>query len=246
MILILNSWHYHRTGDRLEPLFGCKSSRSFFSWKGVKVWKRITRAASHSAVALIQRKFPVLWFSSKKLSSDEEAWKITNFLCIVISHEEQGLIRDKTLRSSAGKDKQNVYKGSFSWEIKYLKKKVGQKPDIRPAKTKQCVGSLLLDFLGNNTETACSGAEMYHTLAIVVRPALLELSQKRRWADCDVHRVTCITSFTSICVSLRWQISKMPSASHLSNAACSLIQWEHIGEAGKKYFQSFTSQLFHT
>ncbi len=81
---------------------------------------------------------------------------------------------------------------------------MGQKPDIRPAKTKQCVGSLLLlDFLRNNTETACSGAEMYNTSAIVVRPGLLELSQKRRWADCDVHWVTRITSLTSICVGLR-------------------------------------------
>lgn len=35
---------------------------------------------------------------SKKLSSDEKAWEITNFLCIVASHGEQGLIRDKSLK----------------------------------------------------------------------------------------------------------------------------------------------------
>jgi len=73
---------------------------------------------------LIQNYFLVLWFSSKRLSNDEEAWQTASFLCIVIAHEEEGLMGDKTPRSSSGKDKRDVFKGSFSGEKET--QKVGQ------------------------------------------------------------------------------------------------------------------------
>lgn len=118
MILIVNSWHYHRTGDHLEPLFGRKSPVIPFSLRGgTKVWERTTQQSRW-----FKNISWFLWFSSKTPSSDEEACKITNFLCIVESPEKQGLIRDKSLRSSTGKDKRDVYKESFSGEIKYLRK----------------------------------------------------------------------------------------------------------------------------
>lgn len=70
---------------------------------------------------------------------------------------------------------------------------------MSPAKTKKSVVSLLLfGFLTNNTETACGGEEVYNTVAIVVKPALLELFQKKRWADSDTHWVIGIASFARV------------------------------------------------
>lgn len=160
--------------DHLEALFGCKSPLLFHTPFSSKVYrfgitKRIAHAASHLCSHFDSKYFLVLWFSSKKLSSHEETWQTANFLCFVISHEEQGLIRDKTPRSTTGRDKQDVYKGSISWE---KRKKWGNSLIWVPTRLNS-VGSLLLsDFWRNNTETACSGAEMYNRLAIPIRTAL--------------------------------------------------------------------------
>lgn len=69
------------------------------------------------------------------------------------------------------------------------------------ANTKQSVGSLLLDFLKYNTEAACMRPEIYNKQGFFSKPALLELPQKRRWSDWDMHSVIC-TSLASICFSL--------------------------------------------
>lgn len=84
MKLILHSRHYHGTEDHLEPLFAVihRDPFSLFKKREKKNMCRLTVRSQFDS-----KYFLVLWFSSKKLSSDEEAWQTANFLCIVIAHE---------------------------------------------------------------------------------------------------------------------------------------------------------------
>lgn len=62
---------------------------------------------------------------------------------------------------------------------------------MRLAKRKQSL--LFLNFLGNNTETAFCAVKMYNTRAIVIRAALLGVSQKRIQTHYDMHWDISIT-----------------------------------------------------
>ncbi|TNN81236.1 hypothetical protein EYF80_008570 [Liparis tanakae] len=67
-------------------------------------------------VAVVLRLLATMFFATQEPSSDGETWKMANFLCIVMPHEERGLIRDKTLRISTGKDKNRNVRQSVGEE----------------------------------------------------------------------------------------------------------------------------------